>query len=467
MLDEILQKLKALEAENADLRRELSACQIKIGELEQENARLRSMLNRNSQNSSKPPSTDFLKKPNPKSLREKSGRTSGGQKGHPGKTLRQVDEPGEVQIHHPEKCSGCHSSLEGVPAYAFERRQVFEIPEPKLDVIEHRCGKKICPACGNQNIAEFPAGVDHPVQYGPRAKGLMAYLQNYQIIPYERISEFFEDIFGATISEGTIFNAAKIAYEILEPFEEHTKQLLAQSDTLHADESGVRVGKNLRWLHTASTATLTNYGIHEKRGQEGSGAIGILPNFKGTLVHDCWAPYFSLDIKHALCNAHLLRELNGVVENAKHAWASNMRQLLSDTNKAVAKSENGCLTGAQLESLSNEYRKIIELGIAETDGLGPVERTASRCLLERFILRDHQILLFAKEPNVPFDNNQAERDIRMVKVKQKVSGCFRSEQGAKQFARIRSYVSTVKKQGQTILEALQNVFLGNPFMPTG
>jgi transposase len=466
VIDEILRKLKVIEAENADLRRELSECKSRIGELEEENKGLRSMLNKNSQNSSKPPSTDGFIKPKPKSLREKSGRASGGQKGHAGKTLRQVDEPDEVQIHRLEKCSECHTSLECVVAHAFEKRQVFEIPEPKLDVIEHRCEKKICPSCGKQNIAAFPAGVERPVQYGPRAKGLMAYLHNYQIIPYERLSEFFEDIFGTAISEGTIYNATETAFENLAPFEEHTKQLLVKSPTLHADETGVDVANKLHWLHTVSTDTLTYHLIHEKRGGEAIEAGGILSNFKGTVVHDCWAPYFNYDFRHALCNAHLLRELNAVVESSKESWAEDMRDFLRKLNKTTKACEDGKgLSEAQIEGFEKEYKQILHRGHDQTGGSMPAKKTVSRNLWERFLLRQHQVLRFIHDPTVPFDNNQAERDIRMVKVKQKVSGCFRSRAGANHYARIRAYISTARKNGKNILLALQNAFLCSPFMP--
>ena len=462
MLEELLQKIRLLEARLAEVEQENAA-------LRQENAQLRSRLNKNSLNSSKPPSSDGLKKkPNPKSLRKKGGRKSGGQTGHPGRTLRQVENPDEVHVHYVEHCSGCQACLKNAAVQSIEKRQVFETPEPKVKIVEHRAEKKTCPVCGKKNSAAFPAGVESPAQYGPRCKGLITYLQTYQMVPFDRLAEFLGDVYGITLSEGTVANATDAAYNKLAEFEDHTKQLLTDTQTLHSDESGVRVGKRLQWLHAASTATLTHYAVHEKRGQEATDEIGILPKFKGTLVHDCWAPYFNnVDIKHALCNAHLLRELNGVIEDTKQVWAAEMGELLRDANKAVKESASSRLTEAQIETLSKDYRRIIELGLIETGGIGPVERTPARCLWERFLLRDHQILLFTQEPDVPFDNNQAERDIRMVKVKQKISGCFRSDDGAKQFARIRSYVSTVKKQGQNILEALQNVFLGYPFMPTG
>jgi transposase len=456
---QLISENEQLRASNARLRQENTQLKARISDLEIK-------LNKNSQNSSKPPSSDGQKKkPNPKSLREKSGRSSGGQKGHKGRTLRQVENPAEVHIYKVDECSGCQNGLSEILSSAFEKRQVFEIPEPKIEVIEHRAEKKTCPACGKNNTAIFPDDVVAPVQYGPRFKGFVTYAQNYQLVPAERLTEFLFDIYGVSISQGTVFSIAQRAHENLDAFESHIKQLLIDSRTLHADETGYRVENKLFWLHSASTDKLTHYGVSEKRGQEATDAIDILPNFKGTLVHDCWSPYFKLDIKHALCNAHLLRELNGIIENTNHSWAVDMRQILRGANKNVSESETGRLTDLQLKILSAEYRRIIEIGFIETGGSGPVDRTDSRRLWERFLLRDHQILLFAKDRDVPFDNNQAERDIRMVKVKQKISGCFRSVQGAEQFARIRSYISTAKKQGQNILEALQNIFLGNPFCP--
>lgn len=470
---DLKKEVATLKAENTALRAENKQLKAKNELLRQENvslklkvSKLEVRLSKNSNNSSKPPSSDGLrKKPNPRSLREKSGRSSGGQKGHEGKTLRQADSPDEVHIHELRDCSNCHNDLSDLVPLAFEKRQVFDIPEPKIEIIEHLAEKKICPACGKNNVASFPGGVEAPVQYGPRLKGLVVYAQNYQMVPAERLTEFLFDVYGISLSQGTVFNIAQRAHDELEPFEQRLKELLMDADILHVDETGARVNKKLYWIHSASTETFTHYGASKKRGQEATDAIGILPNFNGTLVHDCWAPYFNLDVRHALCNAHLLRELNGVIESTKQVWAVEMRELLRKANKDVKQTEEGCLSEPELKKLSTEYRKIIERGYIETGGAGPVDRTDSRCLWERFILHDKRILLFAEAPEVPFDNNQAERDIRMVKVKQKISGCFRSEQGAEQFARIRSYISTAKKQGRNILEVLQGIFMGSPFCP--
>jgi transposase len=458
VFEEILKRLWKLEQENAQLRSENA-------ELRAENNRLRELLNKNSQNSSKPPSSDGLQKPAPKSQRGKSGKKSGGQNGHVGRTLQQVETPDLVEIHQPEHCSGCNSSLAEVAANGFEKRQVFEIPEPKLNVIEHRCERKQCPGCGRQNIAQFPAGVEQPVQYGPLAKGLITYLQNYQFLSYERLSQFFKDIYGVHISQGTVYNTTKAAYTNLASFEEWVKELLIASKVLHADETGLRVLTTLYWLHLVSTDKLTYYLVHEKRGGDAMTAAGILPKFKGTLVHDCWSPYFNFDfIRHGLCNAHLLRELTGVFENTKQSWAKDMRHLLGKLNQAT-KTPANWPSDPEIKAFEQEYRQILERGYEQTGGIEPEKRTIARNLWERFVMRQQQILLFMYDSSVPFDNNQAERDVRMAKVKQNVSGCFRSKAGADYFARIRGYISTVRKNGENVLIALQNAFLGRPYLP--
>ena len=461
-INKLESEIQHLQSDNQHLREENIKLLKSISEL-------RSRVNQNSQNSSKPPSLDGFNKPKPKSLRGKSDRPSGGQKGHIGKTLEQVDKPNDVEIHLADQCVNCHTSLEDVESFQdVERRQVFDIPEPKMRVVEHQCERKLCPSCGKLNVAAAPTGVEQPVQYGSRAKGLMAYMQHYQLIPYGRLSEFFADIFGIAISEGTAFNATKDIFNKLAPFEERTKELLLQSDTLHSDETSFRIGKNLHWLHSVSHDSLTYYMVHKNRGSIAIEDAGILPNFQGTVVHDCWSSYFKYNFHHALCNAHLLRELNAVIETTDHKWAAEMRELLREANKATKiDSQDKWLTDAEIQKFVGKYKEILIVGCKETGGLKLEKKTKERNLWERFLLRENQVLRFLHKREVPFDNNQAERDIRMTKVKQKVSGCFRSEAGADFFARVRSYISTTKKQGQNILDALQNAFLGQPFIPTG
>jgi transposase len=451
-------------AENAGLKAEITELKAENAEIRARMTELERRLNQNSSNSSKPPSLDGFKKPKPQSLREKSGKPSGGQKGHAGRSLSQVPKPDEIIVHRVLECVECHASLDQMEPHTVEKRQVFEIPEPKMQVIEHRCEKKICPACGNLNSSTFPIGSEQPVQYGVRARALMGYMQHYQFLPYERSVEFFEDVFGARISQGTILNATKAAYKNLASFEEHTKEQLIASPVLNSDESSLRIDKDLAWLHSASNDKLTFYQVHEKRGLEAMEAAGILPKFKGTLVHDCWSSYFNYNFSHALCNAHLLRELKGVIETTDHQWAKQMSDFLRKVNKANNENEDGVPQSDALAYI-DEYEKILALGYQETGGPPPLKKTKERNLWERFRLRDNQVLCFMRDRRVPFDNNQAERDIRMVKVKQKVSGCFRSFEGAEYFARIRGYISTMRKQGINIMEALIDAFLGQAITP--
>ena len=294
--------------------------------LEKRVTELETRLNKNSSNSSKPPSADGYRKPKPKSLREKLGRSSGGQKGHIGKTLKQVETPDFVEEHAVTHCSSCECSLTSEPVLDYEIRQVFEIPEPKLDIIEHKAEIKVCPGCGLKNKANFPNGVDAHVQYGPRAKGLMLYFANQQLIPYKRICQLFEDIYGAPLSEGTLKNLNQKAYENLAPFESALKVILSNEPLAHADETGLRVKDKLHWLHSLSTDSLTYYQVHQKRGKIAMNEAGILPEFVGTLVHDFWKSYFTFDCQHAMCNAHLLRELKGIYENKSlhMPWAEEM-----------------------------------------------------------------------------------------------------------------------------------------------
>jgi transposase len=359
-MEDLLKRISELEQVLLERDATIAKLLDKIAELERR-------LNQNSSNSSKPPSMDGFNRPQPQSLREKSGKPRGGQKGRLGKTLVQVENPDKLIVHRVVECICCHRSLENVAADLVDKRQVFEIPEPKMAVIEHQCENKLCPSCGEWNRAAFPANVKQPVQYGPRTKALIAYLQNYQLLPYERLSEFFEDVFGASISQGTVFNVTKAAYKNLASFESEVKELLKSSDVLHSDESGLRIGKELKWLHSVSNEKLTFYHVHERRGLEAMDAGGILPHFNGTLVHDCWSSYFSYNFSHALCNAHLLRELNGIIETTKHQWANQMRDFLRKVNKANNESANG-LSENEAKIYLAEYKKILAAGYIETGG---------------------------------------------------------------------------------------------------
>lgn len=437
---------------------------------------LEDQLSKNSRNSSKPPSSDTVP-PKPKSLREKSGRKPGGQPGHPGKTLMWVEQPDEVVTHTPDRCEGCGTSLDGVEVYAREKRQVTDLPPLRLEVVEHRAECKRCPGCGHRTMAMFPPGVDTAVGYGPRIKGLGVYLMQYQLIPFERTSELLSDLFGTTLSVGTLETAIKACYQELAPVEKAIKDGLRQAGVEHFDETGLKVAGKRRWLHSASTATLTHYGVHPKRGSEATKEIGVLPEFAGVAVHDSWSAYYQYECDHALCNAHHLRELTFLVEEYKQEWASKMKTLLLDLKREVEEANTAgrsCLDPERLKLYETRYQELIAEGHlanpppepSERVGKrGPMKRTHGKNLVDRLDKRRNEVLRFMRDFRVPFDNNQAERDVRMLKVQQKVSGCFRTEEGAARFCRIRGYISTVSKQGGNVLAELERAFRGEPFIP--
>ena len=316
-LDQLKEEVAALKAENVALRGEcLSLCK-KIQELEEKTAK-------DSHNSSKPPSSDGYQKPAPKNLRKKSGRPSGGQPGHPGHTLRMVDEPDRIIRHLVEYCRGCGRSLAGLPPDRIERRQVFDLPEPKLDSTEHQAEVITC-SCGCVNRAAFPPEVAAPVQYGPRLKSLVVYLRDYHLLPCERLSEIMRDLFGCeSFSEGTLTNFDADCSRRLEPVDASIRDLAAAAGVAGFDETGVRAIGSLHWLHTVSTPLLTWYFAHKRRGREAMDVASILPTFRGRAVHDFWKSYLKYDCKHAFCNAHLMRELIFLDEEQKQKWASPM-----------------------------------------------------------------------------------------------------------------------------------------------
>ena len=435
---------------------------------------LEDRLNKNSHNSSKPPSTDNFVKP--KSQRQKSGRSVGGQKGHLGRTLKMVDNPDHSITHHVSVCKECGSSLEEIQADSYERRQVFELPPIKVEVTEHRAETKLCPYCGCLNKAIFPEEIQQPVQYGSHLRAIAVYLSQYQLLPYERTSELFTDLFGHQISQATLVNANKAIYEVLEPVEEKIKQEVIASPVAHFDETGLHINGKREWLHVVSTKRLTFYAVHAKRGCEAMDEIGILPKFQGTAVHDFWKSYFKYLCYHALCNAHHLRELTSILEQDQQEWPKDMIDLLCkikknvDENRAIADR----LDPAQIKSFEKRYDQIIEKGLAEnplpTDQDQPKKRgrkkqSKAKNLLDRLKKYYKETLAFMYDFSVPFDNNQGERDIRMMKVQQKISGTFRSTQGAKIFSRTRGYISTARKNSVPVIDAIQSAFEGNPFIP--
>lgn len=439
--------------------------------LEDKVRELEARLKLNSTNSSKPPSSDGLQKPAPKSLRIKTGRKPGGQPGHPGHTLKQVEKPDHRQIHRLGACpcGQCGGvSLQDAPLVDYERRQVFDLPPMRLEVTEHQAEIKRCPISGLSVCAAFPAGVEAPAQYGAHFRGLMLYLSNQQILPFDRLRQLCKDLFGQPLSLGTLTSINARASKALAPVEEAIIQAITQSPAVHADESGLRVAGKLHWLHVASTSLLTFFGVHSNRGAEAMDALGVLPHCSFWLIHDFWNPYLKYDALHALCNQHLLRELKFLFEQCGELWADKLSRFLLDW-KNDPRARDG-LEEDVFDRAHAQYQRIVREGRRKhprrDPGQGRSKQTKAANLLDRLEDYDYCILAFLLDPNVPFTNNQGEQDIRMIKVKQKISGCFRTLDGAACFARIRGYLSTCRKQGINLWDACFQAASGQPFMPT-
>ncbi len=450
----------------------------RINALEKRIEVLENQKSKDSKNSSKPPSGDGFAK-RTKSLRTKSGRKSGGQKDHPGSTLEWCEEVDEVFVYPVVGCKSCGASLENVEVLNLRCSQVHELPPIKLVVHEHQAEEKCCPKCGVLNQGKLPAFVNSLVQYGPGLKGLMVYLMEGQLLPSERARELLKEVIGCEISEATLYNTRLRCYEELAAVEAYIKSGIQVAPVVHFDETGLRVKSKLMWLHVACNGWLTAYFIDLKRGQLAMDAIDILPNFEGVSVHDGLASYGKYDSTHALCNAHHLRELRFVVERYEQDWASDMMTLLVEikTNIAIAQAaEETSLTPTQIADFERRYREIIEAGLIANPFLpidpdlptrkGRRKQTPPKNLLDRLQLHQSAVLLFMYDWRVPFDNNQAERDLRMMKLKQKISGTFRSMEGAQQFCRIRGYISTLRKQGIQVLDALRLVLMETPLFPS-
>ncbi len=469
-VDKLTKEVAELRAENTRLRSEIEALRKDLKKQTDKTAK-------DSHNSSKPPSSDGLKKPKPKSLRKPSDRPSGGQPGHKGQTLKMVEKPDFTVTHAVECCAGCGCSLTEQAPDRIERRQVFELPEPKVEVTEHQAEVKTC-VCGCLNHAGFPPEAVAPVQYGPRLKAVAVYFKEYQLLPFERLTEIMRDIFGCgTFSQGTLANFTASYSQQLEPIDEAIKAAVAQSKVVNFDETGMRAVGSLHWLHTISTDLFTWFFAHKKRGLDAMKAAGVLPMFEGCAVHDFWRSYLKFDCAHAFCNAHLLRELTFQWEEEKQAWAKSMIDHLLAIKTAVdlASSQgHEALSNMDLQDFQKRYLDIVAEGYAnnpevilpnEPPRRGRKKQSKTLNLLDRF--RDYPwgILAFMYDFRVPFDNNLAERDLRMMKLRQKISGTFRNFEALVSFCRIRSYVSTARKNGMNALLALHGVFTGNPFMP--
>lgn len=447
---------------------------VRIEQLENRVHELERQLGSNSNNSSKPPSSDGLRKPT--NLRTPGGK-KGAPKGHPGSNLRMVENPDKIVVHRLSCCPDCRYSLAEVESQMYEKRQVFEVPPPRIVTTEHRAEKKYCDLCRRMQRAAFPEQVKAPVQYGSSLAAWTVYLHAYQLLPLDRIAQLFEDLTGQRPSEATLLAMLEMSYAALAPVEETITERLLAKTKLHADETGCRVAGKTQWMHVVSDEAYTLLGFHAMRGSKAMDAIGLLPRYTGTVMHDCMQAYFNAkyDFDHALCNSHLLRECQGIAQYDHHAWALRMIDLLKEGWQLACASRQAetPLKPEVVQAFKDRYDVILESGKREWE-LDPVRiktgtqgrKIKSRAgnLGARMLLYKEAILSFLWRPDIPFDNNQAERDLRMVKVKQKISGAFRTVEGAKIFARLRSVVSTLIKQGSPVLSSLSRAIHGQPVL---
>lgn len=442
--------------------------------------KLEDQLAKNSRNSGKPPSSDGFDKPAPRSLRKRRRRKSGGQKGHEGHKLEMVKKPDHIKKYKVAQCAYCQKSLKRQKVERIEKRQVFDLPKVRMEVTEHQAQVKRCSGCGKETRAEFPKEVNQAVQYGTEAKSQMTYLNHEQHIPMKRTCDVFEEFYGHRPAEGTIYAAGAEVAQIVTPITEAIKEHLAVWEAVIGnDETGMPIDGKLYWLHATCTSFLTYYAYHQKRGKVAMDAINILPRFKGRVVHDDLPSYFQYDFLHALCNAHHLRVLLFLQERYPQKWIEPLITLLLKIKQKVETAQRKNQTELSERQKANyfaQYDKLIQQGLRANPApnttsrkpgqRGRLKQSPARNLLLR--LKEHKtaVLAFMVDFKVPFDNNQSERDLRMMKVKQKISGCFRSEEGAGIFCQIRGYLSTARKNGQMALAALRLAFMGTPYLPS-
>jgi transposase len=439
-----------------------------IEQLRTEVAELRRQLGRNSRNSSQPPSGDGPAVPSRRSRRG-SGRKPGKQPGSPGTTMTLVDDPDEVIEHHPGCCRGCGADLTDGEAMGVVRRQVHDIPPVRPVIVEHQLHRRRC-GCGQVTVADTPAGVAGPVQYGPRLRALAVYLLVFQHVPVARTAQLIADLTGARPSVGWVSTTLAEAAAALTDVEKLIRSMLVLAHVLHVDETSVSINGARWWLHVAGTDTLTAYHLHSSRGRKAVAEFGVLPEFRGVAVHDALSVYDAYpDAHHALCGAHLARELTAAAEaHPDEIWPEQAHTALLGLNTAAHHARDQGLNQIPPEvadPLHDRWRQAILCGLAGHRPVPGRKQSKTRNLLVRLRDRDEQVLRYARDLTVPFTNNQAERDLRPAKTQLKISGCHRSEAGARAWVRVRGYISTVRKHGDNVLTALRDAITGNPWTP--
>lgn len=460
--------MEELVKEIADLKALVNRLLLRIEELEAENADLRRQLGQNSSNSHKPPSSEgYSKKPVIKAaLPKSSGKKPGGQHGHTGKTLQFVEHPDEIHIHSATHCGSCGLALQG-EGQVVARRQVFDLPPTRLWVSQHELVAHRC-SCGHKQVGQFPADVVAPVQYGNRIHAQSIMLNVDYRLPFSKIRQLWADLTGYAYNPATLSSAQGKLYEQLAPIETQIKEQLKESPVCHFDETGLRIEGGLKWLHLASNNLYTYFFVHDKRGQQALlSEKSIFSECVNWTIHDCWPSYFKVGKgRHSLCGAHLLRELQALIDQGRQ-WAKDMHEYLM---QAYQTSRHGPIPTNQQAHWRIQYQQICQKAhqeehppicfIKSNGRLGRAKRTTGRNLLQRLILHQEAVLAFAFESGVPFTNNQAERDLRAAKVKQKISNCFRSIGGATVYARIAGFISTIRKMNRNIIQNIESVLQG-------